>query len=54
MQNNQEIALAEVMPLTRFDGLLRRGVLRCLDFRLRGRGSARYGGGLSLVWTHAS
>ena len=47
------IALAEVMPRTRFDGFLLRRVLRCLDFCLRGRGSVRLGGCLSLVWTRA-
>jgi hypothetical protein len=47
------IALAEVMPRTRFDGFLLRRVLRCLDFSLRGRGSVRLGGCLSLVWTRA-
>ena len=46
------IALAGVMPCSRFEGLPRR-VLRRLDFSLRGRGSVRLDGCWSLVWTRA-
>jgi len=47
------IALAEVMPRGRLGELLLGRVLRCLDFSLRGRGSVRLGGCLSLVRTRA-
>ena len=47
------IALAEVMPRGRFGELLLGRALRCLDLTLRGRGSVRLGGCLSLFWSRA-